>query len=180
MTDNEIIKALECFNIEHCLGDECPYFSMEQGCTQMMKDVYSLVHRQKAKIKKLEKGRMTDKEIIKALKDCVSCEVCTECDSRGACDDLSKLLYQTSDLIDRQKEEIERLQKENHQFADIGKMHSEAKSEARKEFAERVKKVIDGFREKREMVMLPYTEAALLHVEKNIDNLLEEMESESK
>lgn len=37
------------------------------------------------------------------------------------------------DLINRQKAEIERLQKENKQFADIGKMYSEIKLEIIKE-----------------------------------------------
>ena len=36
--------------------------------------------------------------------------------------------------------ENERLQKENDHFADIGKMYSEVKAEAVKEFAERLKK----------------------------------------
>ena len=70
------------------------------------------------------------------------------------------LLLNALDLINRQQEmidafiagqetlqkalaekiaEIERLQKENNQFADIGKMYSEIKSEAVKEFAERLK-----------------------------------------
>lgn len=48
------------------------------------------------------------------------------------------------------------------------------KSESVKEFAERLHKQIDDFREKREMVMLLYTEAALLSVEKKIDNLVKE------
>lgn len=38
--------------------------------------------------------------------------------------------------------EIERLKKENHHFADIGKMYSEVKAEAVKEFAERSEKEI--------------------------------------
>ena len=41
--------------------------------------------------------------------------------------------------INRLKAENERLEKENHCFADIGKMYSEVKAEAIKEFAERLK-----------------------------------------
>ncbi len=48
------------------------------------------------------------------------------------------LIRKALDLINRQKAEIERLQKENDQFADIGKMYSEIKTEAVKEFAERL------------------------------------------
>lgn len=40
--------------------------------------------------------------------------------------------------IEEQQAEIERLKKENHCFADIGKMYSEIKSEARKEFVEQL------------------------------------------
>lgn len=44
-------------------------------------------------------------------------------------------------LLDKAETEIERLQKETERFADIGKMYSEIKAEAIKEFAERLKKI---------------------------------------
>jgi hypothetical protein len=44
-----------------------------------------------------------------------------------------------TDELDKTKAEVERLQKENENFADIGKMYSEIKAEAYKEFAERLK-----------------------------------------
>lgn len=85
---------------------------------------------------------MTDKEIIKAL-ECIAskkdvlCKNCTynkyhlmECHRTASKDAI--------DLINRQQAEIERLQTENNQFADIGKMYSEIKTEAIKEFAERL------------------------------------------
>lgn len=50
------------------------------------------------------------------------------------------IIKQQQETINRQQAEIERLQKENNQFADIGKMYSEIKSEAIKEFAARLKK----------------------------------------
>ena len=43
----------------------------------------------------------------------------------------------------RPQTEIERLQKENNQFADLGKMYSEIRAEAIKEFAELVDKDIE-------------------------------------
>ena len=47
------------------------------------------------------------------------------------------------DLINRQQAEVERLnirlRKERHQFDDLGKMYSEIRAEAIKEFAERLK-----------------------------------------
>ena len=48
------------------------------------------------------------------------------------------LLENAIDLINRQKAEIERLNKENARFADIGKMYSEIRAEVVKEFAERL------------------------------------------
>ena len=53
-------------------------------------------------------------------------------------------MVELCDFFNRQNAEIERLRKENERFADIGKMYSEiraeAKSEAYREFAERLKK----------------------------------------
>lgn len=84
-------------------------------------------------------------------------------------------LETTADVV--QRSEVARLEDHNKQLRyDVKKI----RTEARKEFAERLHKVIDSFREKREMVMLPYTEAALLYVEKNIDNLVEEMEKQNE
>lgn len=86
---------------------------------------------------------MTEKDIIKALeciasKENVLCKNCPynkyhlmECHRTASKDAL--------DLINRQQAEIERLQNENNQFADIGKLYSEIKAEAIKEFAELIK-----------------------------------------
>jgi hypothetical protein len=85
---------------------------------------------------------MTDNEIIKALSICYDynfggCENCPYYGKWLSCGELKA--KDALDLINRQKAEIERLQKENNQFADIGKMYSEIKAEAIKEFAERLK-----------------------------------------
>ena len=58
MTDNEIIKALEC-----CLPqngkrncDDCPYAECEKGCAdKMIKDSLDLINRQKAGIERLKR-----------------------------------------------------------------------------------------------------------------------------
>lgn len=87
---------------------------------------------------------MTDAEIIKALECCCSNNIdsCEECPIKIECyTETIDCKKEALDLINRQKAEIERLQKENNQFADIGKMYSEIKAEAIKEFAERVKKI---------------------------------------
>jgi hypothetical protein len=75
------------------------------------------------------------------------------------------------DFIIRQKEENDEYQK--HIDNDIIYVKA-VKAEAVKEFAERLHKYINDFREKREMVMLPYTESALLVIEKKIENLVKE------
>ena len=69
---------------------------------------------------------MTDNEIIKALEYCKDCS--------------ANLNVEIIDLINRQQAEIERLQKVNDSFTDIGKLYSEIKYEAYKEFAERLDK----------------------------------------
>ena len=87
---------------------------------------------------------MTDNEIIKALECCgvYDCEFCPCYTEDLGCDYNLELL--ALDLIRRQNIKLEKLQKENRQFADIGKMYSEIKSEARKEFAKRLKDEIEN------------------------------------
>ena len=80
---------------------------------------------------------MTDNEIIKALEMCsnIQCKWCPLVKTDYC---TQYLIGEAFDLIKRQQAEIERLQKENNQFANIGKMYSEIKAEAVKVFAERV------------------------------------------
>jgi hypothetical protein len=52
---------------------------------------------------------MTDNEIAKALECCVNAD-CEKCPSKTICDsDTERLVVKVSDLVDRQKAEIERL-----------------------------------------------------------------------
>ena len=101
---------------------------------------------------------MTDAEIIKEL----------EYQIEYGCGQYRDIdlptLKEAVNLINRQQAEIERLKKENHRFADIGKMYSEIKSETCKEFAERLKpKLFCGH---------PEMDAC---IRGTIDNLLKEM-----
>lgn len=50
MTDNEIIKALECCNKDDC--DNCPY---KRNCKNVMCDVLDLINRQQAENERLQK-----------------------------------------------------------------------------------------------------------------------------
>ena len=83
---------------------------------------------------------MTDNDIIKALECCGAgwdgCEPCPLCNYDGDC--LESIVGDILNLITRQKAEIERLKATVDSFTDIGKLYSEIKAEAIKEFAERL------------------------------------------
>ena len=79
---------------------------------------------------------MTDNEIIKALECCIN-DDCDNCpDTFGNCE--HNAMRNALDLINRQQADIERLQKINDSFTDIGKLYSEVKAEVVKEFAYRL------------------------------------------
>lgn len=152
-TDEEIMKALECCQ-SHTITDcrDCPNRASGDNCVnELMRNALDLINRQKAEIAVLT----------------------------TAVDNSTKEFLKLHDEYQDQKKEIERLK------ADVRICESEircerihrgmAKAEAIKEFAERLHKGIDDFRDKREMVMLPYTESALLIIERKIDNLVAEL-----
>lgn len=132
---------------------------------------------------------MTDKEIKDAFEHCVSERPCVECVFKLKClnqerlgeyaldlinrqqvknKELDEKLIIQKGLIDTQQAEIKRLKKEQHQFADIGKMYSEVRAEAVKEFAERLKDKV-YYCEKRDN-----TDNFVID-EMDIDNLVKEM-----
>jgi hypothetical protein len=123
---------------------------------------------------------MTDNEIIKALECCAdspSYEYCSEClygecTSKKGC--LSELMEDTIALINSQKAEIERLRREAKideiEIKCTRRHRDMAKSEARKEFAERLKKNLHEYSD---------SVFTIVTVFREINNLLEEMESES-
>lgn len=82
-----------------------------------------------------------------------------------------QIIKYPSDLINRYKAEIERLQKDNSLFADIGKMYSEIKSEARKDFAKRLKKNLHGYSDSAFTIATVFRE---------INDLLKEMERDGQ
>ena len=68
LKDEEIIKALECFKSEDCLGEQCPYYEIVGGCgKKMCSDVYDFVNRQKAEIERLRKETSQTIESIRKL-----------------------------------------------------------------------------------------------------------------
>ena len=57
MTDNEIVKALECCNgnySDYCRGKKCPYENIAFCTEELQEDALDLINRQKARIKELE------------------------------------------------------------------------------------------------------------------------------
>lgn len=90
--------------------------------------------------------RYTDEEIVKAL-ECCLCDSseCSQCQNKELCKmKRDELAIKTLDLIVRKVEEIERLNKKVEELSDVlsGTIrirYAKAKSEAYKEFAERLK-----------------------------------------
>lgn len=83
--------------------------------------------------------QLTDEQIMHYFEICEDPEArCLECpyESENNIDCFQKLRHDVIGVYNRQKEEIDRLKTEPYQFADIGKLHGEVKSEAIKEFSE--------------------------------------------
>ena len=62
LTDNEIIKALECCasdNINSC--DDCPFYKQCENDEQLSKYALDLINRQKAEIERLDKELIEQK-----------------------------------------------------------------------------------------------------------------------
>ena len=114
--------------------------------------------------------KLTPEEIKKALECCKpdNDEGCLNCPLANVpLPECAEILSKESvDLINRQQAEMERLKKENNQFADIGKMYSEIRAEAIKEFAERLEEKIFN--------------CDLVYVYEHIDNLVKEMVGDDK
>ncbi len=99
---------------------------------------------------------MTEEQIIKALKELLEIML-HEGDLQR-----SSTISNTLDLLKHKDAEVERLQKENERFADIGKMYSEIRAEAIKEFWDKAKQT-------REFRTCPYVYIT------DGDNLVKEM-----
>lgn len=133
---------------------------------------------------------MTDNEIIKAFEVCYTsaeegCDNCPYLDEYGFCTDSeeSRLHHEVADLLIRQKAEIERLQiysenlkiSENHLLNECATVRKKAKSEAIKEFAERLKgKYEKHFNDSYKLIYDNQGRNAY----RLIDNLVKEMEEE--
>ncbi len=101
MTDNEIIKALECCtdeSYENC--NECPYSIDAERCERMklLEDILDLINHQKAEIERLKKeiqitkdaytmlqtkNEIIKSEAIKEFADRLKNKIKTECNPYG-------------------------------------------------------------------------------------------------
>lgn len=117
-------------------------------------------------------NNLTNNEIIEFLKCCAYSEGCENCPYSKKCDGTEHII-QAIDLINRQKAEIERLKSMNQSKLDI--IHDvrtdleTAKSEAIREFAERLKNKSE--------LLAPSVYAELFRAVsvEEIDNLVKEM-----
>lgn len=123
---------------------------------------------------------MEDRNIIKALECCyttgTSCEECPMYNF-DECNDVLMAKY-VRDLINRQQAEIERLSKKNEELAEILSdtiriRYAEAKTEAIKEFAERLT-------DRADLVKVNDFDSKYAISQDDIDNLVKEMVGESK
>ena len=121
LTDNEIIKALEC--CIDCKCKECPCYKNIEGemyCTEIdEEEILDLINRQQAEIEKLNKARQKQAVFLGEERE---------------------QKYELIDKLSKANTEIERLRAE----ADMAEGYADAlvaraKSEAIKEFAERLK-----------------------------------------
>ena len=134
---------------------------------------------------------MTDNEIIKALECCLSsndlfaCWKCPAVKSNICCDGSSKIsngiVNSVLDLINRQKAEIERLKSlERNVYETVEKLKNKIESEARKEFAERLKEELTDKKYKY-VTETNYSKTVNSVIDScvgSIDNLVKEMEKD--
>lgn len=175
MTDNDIIKALECCldeNRESCTG--CKFFKVTKGCN-VRKHCYNLINRQKAEICELQhRIDELNVELVGMRGACESYKIHYDAEVEK-----NKLLQNTKQLNEK---EIERLRKENEGYSHlevilhtaIDKLSAQIKSEAFNKFAERLKNIaltgIDHEDERVKYIMIK---------EEWVDNLVKEMEGDT-
>ena len=152
MTDNEIIKALECcvkLSTEGCKA--CPYYMLGHGCLiECLEDTIDLINRQRAEIERL--SLLAESFASAVAQDVESCENC-------ACKLLDERDEARAEADELALEIDELIIEKDKLFDEAEALIKNAKAEAVKEFAERLK---------RELSFGKYTDA------ESIDNLVKE------
>ena len=163
MTDNEIIKAMQCVIGNSVSCSECEYQKALPfpSCSRMCaENALDLINRQKAEIERLEKEKQD-------IKDKYDCQQTVYCDLS----DIIKEKCKELELANADKviaETHEKAAKE--MFVDVTQQLKTAKTEAIKEFAERLKRTSIGLEigdDKKFKMTIVSTVA--------IDNLVKEM-----
>jgi hypothetical protein len=168
MTDKEIIKILNTATNIDGLQICCIDYENDPETKTFLSiksDIVDLINRQQAEIEEARIG-------VKSYK--------------GKYESAVKTAQELQTIIAEKQAEIERLQirlrKERHQFADLGKMYSEIRAEAIKEFAERLhchcQSIIND--EWNNKVCPVSWASAYEEIEEVIDNLVKEMVGEDK
>lgn len=178
LTDNEIIKAYEhCLNNKDCIGciaDKHPS-SDKFSCSLEAQDILDLITRLQTRAEKAEKVEYFADKTIATL----------QAENKDLTETIHNLIIEKDALFDRAEElkaEVNKLNAENmltmsernafrNSFYELSKQLKTAKSEAVKEFAERVKK--EAVTRLYYGTNLELEETECVEVE-DIDNLLKE------
>lgn len=119
--------------------------------------------------------RYTDEEIVKAL-ECCSRENCLDCPYRGKCHQGNPMIRDALNFINRQQVKIEQWEEEANKYQKLWCITIDdietAKSEAYKEFAEKLKEEID--------IRSTHSNEQNKYVCFLIDNLVKEMVGEEE
>ena len=126
MTDNEIIKALECCKIGNC--DDCPFYDIKEDCeVELPEESLDLINRQNAEIERLNKDC---EDVIYKLEYLL-------CNATG--NKFSKYTYPIGDMVSYVNDYIQDCCNEA-----VEEAKEAVKSEAIKEFAERLKEKLNN------------------------------------
>lgn len=69
MTDEQIIRALECCKIGEC--DDCPFCNVKEDCeVELPEEALNLINRQKAEIERLNKAIKGREQLVNTLNKC--------------------------------------------------------------------------------------------------------------
>ena len=135
LTDNEIVKALECCRDIDIKCETCQLWT-DSECTKVLHQAtIDLINRLQTKNKELDEKLV----IYKGTIDWQVKEINRlQAENSNLTSDLTSLQNDLTSLQAENERLNIRLRKTEHQFADIGKMYSEIKAEAYKEFEEKI------------------------------------------
>lgn len=165
MNENEIIKALECCISEEVQGcKDCPLLEFSRDCdecrTELMKQALDIIKRKNA-----------ENEGLKCRNQNLTFDLTS---AKAEIEAFKESIREHAEMLAERDVQIRMLQKENEAFAPLGMLYSEIKSEARKEFVERLKAKLTY--KGKNTKYGDFTWGDIKSYE--LDNLLAEMESE--